>query len=82
VRRVPVVVRENELVGIVSQADVARMSKDKTTGDVVEAISRSPGGPRVAGGEATVGGGGTVRTDSPSEMDQRTRDPRQDEPRS
>jgi CBS domain-containing protein len=81
VRRVPVVVRENELVGIVSQADVARMSKDKTTGDVVEAISRSPGGPRVAGGEATVGGGGNVRTDSPSEQDQRMQDPRQNEPR-
>ena len=44
VRRVPVVVRENQLVGIVSQADVARVSKDKATGDVVEAISRSPGG--------------------------------------
>ncbi len=81
VRRVPVVVRENELVGIVSQADVARMSKDKTTGDIVGAISRSPGGPRVAGGEATVGGG-TVRTESPSEDDERTRDPHQNDPRS
>jgi CBS domain-containing protein len=80
VRRVPVVVRENELVGIVSQADVARVGKDKTTGDVVEAISRSPGGPRVTGGEAPVGGG-TVRTDSPSENDERMRDPRMDEPR-
>jgi hypothetical protein len=57
------------------------VGKDKTTGDVVEAISRSPGGPRVAGGEATMGGG-TVRTDSPSEDDERTRDPRQSEPRS
>ena len=80
VRRVPVVVRENQLVGIVSQADVARMSKDKTTGDIVEAISRSPGGPRVTGGEAA-SGGGTVRTESPSETDERTRDPRQNEPR-
>ena len=76
VRRVPVVVRENQLVGIVSQADVARVGKDKTTGDVVEAISRSPGGPRVTGGEATMGGG-SVRTDSPSDDDERTRDPRQ-----
>jgi hypothetical protein len=57
------------------------MSKDKTTGDIVEAISRSPGGPRVAGGEATVGGG-TVRTESPMEGDERTRDPRQNDPRS
>lgn len=76
VRRVPVVVRENQLVGIVSQADVARVGKDKTTGDVVEAISRSPGGPRITGGEATMGGG-SVRTDSPSDDDERTRDPRQ-----
>jgi CBS domain-containing protein len=81
VRRVPVVVRENELVGIVSQADVARVSKDKTTAAVVEAISQSPGGPRVAGGDEAVGRG-TVRTESPSADDERTRDPRQNEPRS
>ena len=49
VRRLPVVVRENELVGIVAQADVARTSKEKQTGEVVEAISRAPHGPRVAG---------------------------------
>jgi len=72
VRRVPVVVRENELVGIVSQADVVRVSKDKTTAAVVGAISQSPGGPRIAGGEATVGGG-TVRTESPSEHDDSSR---------
>jgi hypothetical protein len=47
----------------------------------VGAISRSPGGPRIAGAESTMGGG-TVRTDSPSEDDDRTRDPRQNEPRS
>jgi CBS domain-containing protein len=49
VRRVPIVVRENELVGMLAQADVARAEKDKTTGEVVEAISRAPRGPRVAG---------------------------------
>jgi CBS domain-containing protein len=49
VRRVPIVVRENELVGMLAQADVAHAAKDKTTGEVVEAISRAPGGPRVAG---------------------------------
>ena len=48
VRRVPIVVRENQLVGMLAQADVARGAKDKTTGEVVEAISRTPGGPRVA----------------------------------
>lgn len=48
VRRVPIVVRENELVGMVSQADIARAGKEKTTGEVVEAISQPPRGPRVA----------------------------------
>src|ERR687886_926807 len=32
VRRVPIVVRENELVGMVSQADGARGTKEKTAG--------------------------------------------------
>ena len=49
VRRVPIVVRENQLVGILAQADIAHAEKDKTAGQVVEAISRAPGGPRVAG---------------------------------
>jgi CBS domain-containing protein len=49
VRRVPIVVRENELVGMLAQADVAHAVKEKTAGEVVEAISRAPGGPRVAG---------------------------------
>jgi CBS domain-containing protein len=48
VRRVPIVARENQLVGMLSQADVAHASKGKTTGEIVEAISRAPGGPRVA----------------------------------
>ena len=52
VRRVPIVVRENQLVGIIAQADVAHAGKEKTTGEVVEAISRSPGGPRVASSSA------------------------------
>jgi CBS domain-containing protein len=49
VRRVPIVVRENQLVGMLSQADIAHAGKDKTAGEVVEAISRAPAGPRVAG---------------------------------
>jgi CBS domain-containing protein len=53
VRRLPIVVRENELVGMVAQADVARTSKEKTTGEVVEAISKSPSGPRVAGADVS-----------------------------
>jgi len=48
VRRMPIVVRENQLVGMLAQADVARVAKEKTSGEVVEAISRSPRGPRVA----------------------------------
>ena len=39
VRRLPVV-EGDRLVGIVAQADIARLGKDKTTGEVVEEISR------------------------------------------
>jgi CBS domain-containing protein len=39
VRRLPVV-DGDRLVGIVAQADVARLGKDKKTGEVVEEISR------------------------------------------
>jgi CBS-domain-containing membrane protein len=50
VRRLPVVVRDDELVGVVSQADVARSdAKEKHVGEVVEAISQPPRGPRVTG---------------------------------
>jgi CBS domain-containing protein len=50
VRRVPIVVREDELVGVVSQADIALSdAKEKHVGEVVEAISQPPRGPRVAG---------------------------------
>jgi CBS domain-containing protein len=72
VRRVPIVVHDNELVGMISQADVARAGKEKTTGDVVEAISQPPRGPRVAG--ADVGGGeGDVRSESLGEESARDR---------
>jgi CBS domain-containing protein len=54
VRRLPIVLsegdREGELVGVVSQADVARSdAKEKHVGEVVEAISQPPRGPRVSG---------------------------------
>jgi CBS domain-containing protein len=52
VRRVPVVAAENRLVGMVAQADVAQAGKEKETGELVEAISRAPGGPRVAASDA------------------------------
>jgi len=39
VRRLPVV-EGDRLVGIVAQADIARLGKDKQTGEVVEEISR------------------------------------------
>ena len=46
VRRMPVVDDEGRLVGIIAQADVAtRVNKDKTTGELVEAISE-PGNVR------------------------------------
>ena len=46
VRRLAVVDKEEHLVGVVSQADVALESKEKTTGELVEEISRPPQGPR------------------------------------
>jgi hypothetical protein len=46
----PAVARDDELVGVVSQADVARSDvKEKHVGEVVEAISQPPRGPRVTG---------------------------------
>ena len=53
VRRLPIIAEENELVGVIAQADLARMAKDKTAGQVVEAISEPPRGPRVAGQEGS-----------------------------
>jgi CBS domain-containing protein len=48
VRRLAVVDEEERLVGVVSQADVALEEKEKTTGELVEEISRPPQGPRTA----------------------------------
>jgi CBS domain-containing protein len=47
VRRLPVVDEDNRLVGILAQADVALEAKEKTVGEMVEEISRSPSGPRL-----------------------------------
>ena len=47
VRRLPVVDEENRLVGVLAQADVALEAKEKAVGEVVEAISKAPTGPRV-----------------------------------
>jgi predicted transcriptional regulator len=46
VRRLAVTAEDERLVGVVSQADVARQGKDKDTGQVVGGISRQPQGPR------------------------------------
>jgi hypothetical protein len=64
---VPIVVRENQLVGMLAQADVARDGKEKATGEIVEAISRAPGGPRVAGSDS--GRAAKTRTESSSRED-------------
>ena len=46
VRRLAVMGEDEQLVGMVSQADVAREAKEKDTGEVVQGISREPQGPR------------------------------------
>ena len=46
VRRLAVTAKNERLVGVVSQADVARQAKEKETGEVVQSISREPQGPR------------------------------------
>jgi CBS domain-containing protein len=46
VRRVPVVDDENRLVGVVSQADIAREAKDKSVGEMVAEISKPLQGSR------------------------------------
>jgi CBS domain-containing protein len=48
VRRLAVTGKDERLVGVVSQADVARQAKEKETGEVVQSISREPQGPRTS----------------------------------
>jgi CBS domain-containing protein len=48
VRRLAVTGKDERLVGVVSQADVARQAKEKDTGEVVQSISREPQGPRTS----------------------------------
>lgn len=40
VRRIPVIDAGGKLVGIIAQADIARLGDDHATGEVVEAISK------------------------------------------
>jgi len=47
VRRLPVVDDDNRLIGVLSQADVAIEAKEKSVGEMVEEISKSPTGPRL-----------------------------------
>lgn len=47
VRRLPVVDEDNNLVGVLAQADVASAAKEKAVGEMVAEISRTPSGPRV-----------------------------------
>jgi CBS domain-containing protein len=46
IRRLPVVDDGNQLVGMVSQADVALEAKDKSVGGMLAEISKPPEGPR------------------------------------
>jgi CBS domain-containing protein len=47
VRRLPVVDENNRLVGVLAQADLAAAAKEKSVGEMVEEISKSPTGPRL-----------------------------------
>ena len=47
VRRLPVVDENDRLVGVLAQADVAAAAKEKSVGEMVEEISKSPTGPRL-----------------------------------
>lgn len=47
VRRLPVVDEDSRLVGILTQADIAAVAKEKSVGEMVEEISKSPTGPRL-----------------------------------
>ena len=47
VRRLPVVDEDNRLLGMLAQADVAMVAKEKAVGEMVEGISQTPTGPRV-----------------------------------
>lgn len=42
VRRIPVVNKKGEIMGIIAQADIARHTDARTAGEVVEDISREP----------------------------------------
>ena len=68
-RRVPIVVRENELVRMLAQADVARVGRRSRPAEVGEAISQPPGGPRVAGSGADDGSNVGVRESSLEQRD-------------
>jgi CBS domain-containing protein len=46
VRRLPVVDDESRLVGVVAQADVALEAREKSSGEMVEEISKPSEGPR------------------------------------
>ena len=74
VRRLPIVVRENQLVGMLAQADVAHLGKEKSTGELVEAISQAPGGPRVAD-EARGGTSEARQSAAPAREEQRSEPP-------
>ena len=47
VRRLPVVDEDNNLVGVLAQADIAAGAKEKAVGEMVEEISQAPSGPRI-----------------------------------
>ena len=47
VRRIPVVSADDELIGVIAQADIALAAKEKEAGQVLQDISKPPSGPRL-----------------------------------
>jgi len=67
-RRLPIVIQDNELVGMLTQADLAALGKEKLTGELVGAISQPPRGSRV---EGSSGGSPAPLEEPPLPDDQR-----------
>ena len=44
-RRLPVIDENDRLVGVLAQSDIAAVAKERSVGEMIEEISKSPTGP-------------------------------------